>query len=207
MIRDHPIFLESIRYIRSNLRVNNFNYLEKKVLERLVHTSGDFNIQTLLEFSEKACEKGIQSLKAGAPILTDTDMAAAAIKSMAANTTGNKVFSAKKWFDNNKNLGLTKTAYGIQKGWVELSANYFGIKSPILVIGSSPTALVNLLDFLRDSQDSPSLIIGMPVGFIGVQKSKEKLLSTKYPRIVMNSTRGGAAMAAAAVNALLRESI
>ena len=207
MIIDHPIFLESIRYIRSNLRVNNFNYLEKKVLERLVHTSGDFNIQTLLEFSEKACEKGIQSLKAGAPILTDTDMAAAAIKSMAANTTGNKVFSAKKWFDNNKNSGLTKTAYGIQKGWVELSANYFGIKSPILVIGSSPTALVNLLDFLRDSQDSPSLIIGMPVGFIGVQKSKEKLLSTKYPRIVVNSTRGGAAMAAAAVNALLRESI
>ena len=207
MIKDHPIFLESIKYIRSNLRVNNFNYLEKKVLERLVHTSGDFNIQTLLEFSEKACEKGIQSLKAGAPILTDTDMAAAAIKSMAANTTGNKVFSAKKWFDNNKNSGLTKTAYGIQKGWVELSANYFGIKSPILVIGSSPTALVNLLDFLRDSQDSPSLIIGMPVGFIGVQKSKEKLLSTKYPRIVVNSTRGGAAMAAAAVNALLRESI
>ena len=207
MIRDHPIFLESIRYIRSNLRVNNFNYLENKVLERLVHTSGDFNIQTLLEFSEKACEKGIQSLKAGAPILTDTDMAAAAIKSMAANTTGNKVFSAKKWFENNKNLGLTKTAYGIQKGWIELSGIHSGIKSPIIVIGSSPTALVNLLDFLKDSQDLPSLIIGMPVGFIGVQKSKEKLLSTSYPKIVMNSTRGGAAMAAAAVNALLRESI
>ena len=207
MIRDHPIFLESMRYIRSNLNVNNFNYLENKVLERLVHTSGDFNIQSLLVFSEKACEKGIQSLKAGAPILTDTEMAAAAIKSMAANTTGNEVFSAKKWFDNNKNLGLTKTAYGIQKGWIELSANHFGIKSPILVIGSSPTALINLLDFLKDSQDSPSLIIGMPVGFIGVQNSKDKLLSTKYPRIVMNSTRGGAAMAAAAVNALLRESI
>ena len=47
----------------------------------------------------------------------------------------------------------------------------------------------------------------MPVGFIGVEKSKHKLLSTNLPRIVLNSTRGGAAMAAAAVNALLRESI
>ena len=47
----------------------------------------------------------------------------------------------------------------------------------------------------------------MPVGFIGVRQSKEKLLKTNYPRIVMNSTRGGAAMAAAAVNALLRETI
>ena len=47
----------------------------------------------------------------------------------------------------------------------------------------------------------------MPVGFIGVEKSKRKLLETDFPRIVLNSTRGGAAMAAAAVNALLRETI
>ena len=59
MIKDHPIFLESIRFIRSNLIKNNFNYYEKKVLERLIHTSGDFNIQNLLEFSEGACEKAI----------------------------------------------------------------------------------------------------------------------------------------------------
>ena len=59
MIKDHPIFIESIKFIRSNLIKNNFNYLENKVLERLVHTSGEFNIQKLLEFSEVACEKAI----------------------------------------------------------------------------------------------------------------------------------------------------
>ena len=47
----------------------------------------------------------------------------------------------------------------------------------------------------------------MPVGFIGVENSKQELLSTDLPKIVLNSTRGGAAMAAAVVNALLRESI
>ena len=73
-----------------------------------------------------------------------------------------------------------------------------GVKSPIVVIGSSPTALVNLLEILKNSKQIPSLIIGMPVGFIGVQQSKEKLLNTKYPRIIVNSSRGGAAMAAAA---------
>ena len=81
------------------------------------------------------------------------------------------------------------------------------VKSPIIVIGSSPTALVNLLEILKNSKQIPSLIIGMPVGFIGVQQSKEKLINTNYPRIVVNSSRGGAAMAAAAVNALLRETI
>ena len=124
MIKDHPIFLESIKYIRSNLKDNNFNHLEKKVLERLVHTCGDFNVQDLLEFSENACENGIQSLKKGAPILTDTDMAAAAIKSMAQKTTGNQVFSAKLWFKNN-NLGLTKTAYAIRQGWLDLSSKNY----------------------------------------------------------------------------------
>ena len=206
MMKDHPIFLESIKYIRSNLRPNNFNYLENKVLERLIHTSGDFNIQNLLEFSYDACEKGIQSLKEGAPILTDTDMAAAAVKTMAKKTTGNKVFSAKIWLEDN-NSGLTKTAYAIRKGWLDLSAKNSGMKSPIVVIGSSPTSLINLLDLLEEKKESPSLIIGMPVGFIGVEKSKQKLLGTNLSRIVMNSTRGGAAMAAAAVNALLRESI
>ena len=207
MIKDHPIFLESIRFIKSNLVKNNFNYLENKVLERLVHTSGDFNIQNLLEFSEGACEKAIKSLKAGAPIITDTDMAAAAIKSMAKNTSGNSVFSAKRWLNDKDLCGLTKTAYGIEKGWFELSAKNVGLKSPIIVIGSSPTALVNLLEILKNTKKIPSLIIGMPVGFIGVRQSKEKLLNTQYPRIVLNSTRGGAAMAAAAVNALLRETI
>ncbi len=207
MIKDHPIFTESINFIRSNLEVNNFNYLENKVLERLVHTSGDFNIQSLLEFSEDVCEKAIQSLREGAPILTDTDMAATAIKSMAKNATGNQVCSAKNWVQDNAYLGSTKTAYGILKGWKELSAKNVGIKSPIVVIGSSPTALIDLLDHLDHSEHFPSLIIGMPVGFIGVEKSKQKLLETNYARIVMNSTRGGAAMAAATVNALLRECI
>ena len=63
MVIDHPIFLESIRFIRSHLRANDLNYLEKKVLERLVHTSGDFSVQNLVNFSEGACEKGLQALK------------------------------------------------------------------------------------------------------------------------------------------------
>jgi len=207
MVIDHPIFLESIRFIRSHLGSNNLNYLEKKVLERLVHTSGDFSVQKLINFSEGACEKGLKALKSGAPILTDTDMAAAAIKSMAENTSRNKVFTARMWFGENNQTKLTKTAYGLSQGWKELSVKNSGKKSPIIVIGSSPTALSYLIDILENEKNLPSLIIGMPVGFIGVEKSKNKLIATDLPRIVLNSTRGGAAMAAAVVNALLRETI
>ena len=207
MINDHPIFLESIRFIKSKLTKNNFNCIESKVLERLIHTSGDFQIQELLEFSENACETTLESLRLGAPILTDTDMAAAAIRAMASKSHGNSVFSAKKWVVDNLEITCTKTAYGIEHAWLELSKKYLGKLSPIVVFGSSPTALEKLLDILEGCNNRPSLIIGMPVGFIGVEKSKKRLCATNLPYIVMGSTRGGAAMAGATINALLRESI
>ena len=134
MVIDHPIFLESIRFIRSHLVANDLNYLEKKVLERLVHTSGDFTVQNLVNFSEGACEQGLQALKNGAPILTDTDMAAAAIKSMAESTTRNRVFPAKMWFGKNHHTKITKTAYGLSEGWKELSVKNSGMKSPIVAV-------------------------------------------------------------------------
>ena len=207
MINDHPIFLESIKFIKSKLTKNNFNRIELKVLERLIHTSGDFQIQELLEFSENVCETTLEALKLGAPILTDTDMAAAAIKAMANKSNGNKVFSAKKWVMDDLEISCTKTAYGIEHAWLDLSRKYYGKVSPIVVFGSSPTGLEKLLDILEVCDSKPTLIIGMPVGFIGVEKSKKRLLATNLPYIVIGSTRGGAAMAGATVNALLRESI
>jgi len=206
MINDHPIFLESIKFIKSKLTKNNFNCIESKILERLIHTSGDFQIQELLEFSENVCETTLESLKSGAPILTDTDMAAAAIQTMANQCKINKVFSAKKWVVDNLDFNCTKTAYGIEHAWLDLSKKYLGKVAPIVVFGSSPTALEKLLDILECSDNQPSLIIGMPVGFIGVEKSKKRLLASNLPYIVMGSTRGGAAMAGATINALLRES-
>tara|TARA_Y100001978_G_C23701133_1_gene441029 strand:+ start:3935 stop:4558 length:624 start_codon:yes stop_codon:yes gene_type:complete len=207
MVKDHPIFLESIRFIQSNLSKNKLNYLETKILERLIHTCGDFQIQGLLKFSDDVCENTIESLKSGAPILTDTDMAAAAIRSMAKHAHGNTIFSAQEWITDNLDIAMTKTAYGIEKAWIELSKEYIGNKSPIVVFGSSPTALEKLLDIVEINHHKPTVIIGMPVGFIGVEKSKCRLLDSNCPYIVLGSTRGGAAMAGATVNALLRESI
>ena len=207
MIEDHPIFLESMRYIRSKISQNNFTELEIKVLERLIHTSGDFSIQNLLIFSENACEIGIKAIQNKVPILTDTDMAAAAIKSMAARTGVNQIFPASKWYDQQKDLSKTKTAFGIMRGWMEISKYNYGDNAPIVIFGSSPTALEEFLNSLENTDCKPSLIVGMPVGFIGVEQSKKKLIKSNQNYIVLESTRGGAAMAGATINALFRSSI
>jgi len=207
MYKDHPIFLESISFIKSKLKTNDFNHYEKKILERLIHTSGDFEVQGLLKFSNNACKNALQAIRCGAPILTDTDMAAIAIKTIAKHTNITSVYSAKDWVVPNKEYRNTKTSFGMEKAWLELSQKYYGNKAPIVVFGSSPTALEKLLDMIEFNDCCPSLIVGMPVGFIGVEKCKKRLISSQYPYIILESTRGGAAMAAATVNALLREII
>ena len=74
MPADHPIFSESIRRIRERLGETGLDPLQEQVLQRLIHSSGDFGLSSLLRFSPKACERGILALQSGAPILTDTEM-------------------------------------------------------------------------------------------------------------------------------------
>ena len=75
---------------------------------------------------------------------------------------------------------------------------------PLVLVGSAPTALEQLLDQLDGGAAAPSLVIGMPVGFVGVPESKRRLAATALPQIRLEGTRGGAGLVAAACNALLR---
>ena len=75
---------------------------------------------------------------------------------------------------------------------------------PLVLVGSTPTALEQLLDQLEAGAPVPSLVIGMPVGFVGVPESKRRLASTDLAQIRLEGTRGGAGLVGAACNALLR---
>ena len=81
------------------------------------------------------------------------------------------------------------------------------VPAPIVLVGSAPTALERLLDQIAAGAASPSLIIGMPVGFVGVAESKRRLAESHLAQIRLEGTRGGAGLVAAAVNALLRAAV
>jgi precorrin-8X/cobalt-precorrin-8 methylmutase len=75
----------------------------------------------------------------------------------------------------------------------------------VVLIGSAPTALELLLDHVAVGQTaSPALVIGMPVGFVGVAESKRHLAESGLPQIRLEGSRGGAGLVGAAANALLR---
>ena len=205
--RDHPIFTESIRRIRALLGDTGLDPLSQDVLERLVHSSGDPSLVALLQFSPGACDAGLQALKSGALILTDTAMAAAAVRPMAARTVGNEVRCLLDWAPSQSPQGSTRSAAAMVRAWPELiqAAQVAGQPLPLVIIGSAPTALEQLLDQLDAGAPAPSLVIGMPVGFVGVPESKRRLAQTTLDQIRLDGTRGGAGLAAAAVNALLRQ--
>ncbi len=207
MTIDHPVFLESLRYIRARLHCPEMDSLEKQVLERLIHTSGDFSIQKYLRFSPNSCQMAISALKAGAPILTDTFMAAAAVTPMASKTLKSKVFCMLDWAPD-QDSSQTRTALGLEIAWKDISNQFCDKQSPLVLFGSAPKALEFFVNFLSKDTEAkmPSLIIGMPVGFISVIESKELLSQMDSPQIRLDGNRGGAAMAAATVNALLRAS-
>ena len=74
----------------------------------------------------------------------------------------------------------------------------------VVLIGSAPTALERLLDRVAQGDPPPALVIGMPVGFVGVAESKRRLAASGLPQVRLEGSRGGAGLVAAAVNALLR---
>ena len=202
---EHPIFIESIEYIRSEIGFTGLNSVQQSVLERIIHSSGDLRMHSCLRFSSNACENGINALKKGANILTDTYMAEAAVSPMAKRTLNSNVKCilgmAPELIDSSSK---TRTAIGMRNMWLDIEKKEECLEGPVVLIGSAPSALMALLDLIEEGAKRPSLIIGMPVGFIGVSECKTRLLKSDCSHIVLEGSKGGASLAAATVNALLR---
>ena len=200
---DHLIFSESLRLIRdlpgTAAALAALGTLQQDVLLRLIHSSGDPELAGHLRFGPGACEAALVALAAGAPILTDTAMAAAAVAPMAGRTFANQVRSVLDWAPERAPAGSTRTAAG-------MAAALAGQGEPgVVLIGSAPTALEVLLELVASKAvPAPALVIGMPVGFVGVAQSKRHLAESGLVHIRLEGSKGGAGLVAAACNALLR---
>jgi precorrin-8X/cobalt-precorrin-8 methylmutase len=204
---DHPIFSESIRLILAALAeqppqlgfdLTNLAPPEQDVVLRLIHSSGDLRVAADLHFSPDACSAGLKALAHGSPILTDTAMAAAAVAPMARRTFGNSVRSVLSWAPAQAPTGSTRAAAGMERALQEHPG-------AVVLIGSAPTALELLLHQVAGGQSpAPALVVGMPVGFVGVAESKRHLAESGLPQIRLDGSRGGAGLVGAAANALLR---
>lgn len=167
----------------------------RAVALRLIHTCGDASIVEDLVASPGAATRGRKALAGGAEILVDAAMVAAGITSRRARCFLND----KRVPALAKRLATTRSAAA-----VELWRPF--LDGAVVAIGNAPTALFHLLEMIAAGAPRPALILGFPVGFVGAAEAKAALAENPWriPFIALQGQRGGSAMAAAAVNALLK---
>ena len=189
MRRVHPIESESYRILRGLVDLSHLGPLSRAVAERVIHASADLEYAESLVLDETALEGGLEALRRGASIVTDVHMVAAGI-------TGRETLcfvSAPRARELSERLGITRSAAGFR-----LAAEEVG-RGAVWVVGNAPTALFELLKL----DVSPALAIGLPVGFVGAAESKDALRDSDLPCLANRGPKGGSAVAAAALNALI----
>lgn len=174
---------------------------EELITKRVIHTSADFDYVKTLKYSKDAVEKAHELLKAGAHIVTDTNMALAGINKRALARLGGEAhcFMADEEVAKlAKERGTTRAAISMEKARK--------IDKPVIfAIGNAPTALVQIYEMMQTGNWRPAFVIGVPVGFVNVEVSKELIMETDVPYIVNAGRKGGSNVAAAICNALMYE--
>ena len=169
------------------------------VIKRVIHTSADFDYVRNLVFSEHAVQKGIEALKGGCDIVTDTQMARSGINKTILGKLGGEVHC----FMSDPDVAAEAKERGITRAIVSMERAAKLNKPCIFAIGNAPTALISLHEQIQAGELNPALIIGVPVGFVNVVESKELIIGSEVPHIVARGRKGGSNVAAAICNAML----
>lgn len=197
----HPIEAESMEIIRNARDWSVFPPAHLPVLQRLVHTTGNLACADSIYISPGAIEAGFRAITDRCTILCDVTMVSSGLRRTLVEVLGLRTVCLVH--DEETRLvaevnGITRSAAGIRRGWMK-----FGDQSVVL-IGDAPTALEETLRLIRAGEWRPRLVIGLPVGFVGTEASKESLRKCLHvPRITNQGTTGGSPWAAATMNALM----
>jgi precorrin-8X/cobalt-precorrin-8 methylmutase len=189
----HPILQQSFAVIDREIGNHSLKPAEYAIVRRVIHSTADFEFKELVRFSPGAIDAGITALRQGVAIVTDVSMVQQGVKTMVEQTFGNPLISAVAQVSEAK-PGKTRTETGL----LYCLEQY---PEAIYAIGNAPTALLALCDHLL--MPKPTLVIGAPVGFINVVESKKALAQTEVAQIRVEGRKGGSAVAAAILNALL----
>jgi precorrin-8X/cobalt-precorrin-8 methylmutase len=171
-----------------------------EVVRRVIHTTGDFDYANWIRFHPRAISAGVDALRQGATIFTDTRMIQTGLSPWRLQWFGNAVVTpaaepgSQHWAET---MGTTRSVAAFR--------HYSGrLDGGIVTIGNAPTALIELLRAVREDGVQPALVIGVPVGFVQASESKDSLWELKdQPAITILGRKGGSSVAVAIVHALL----
>jgi precorrin-8X/cobalt-precorrin-8 methylmutase len=199
MVKPEAILAESFRIIEREIGPHSFTAEEWPIVRRMIHASGDLELAPLVRFHNDPVVAGLAALAQRRPIVTDVTMVRAGIQQRLAERLAvplHCLLNDPGVEQEAKERGITRCACGLERALERFP-------DAIYAIGNAPTALLALCAATRAKRVQPALIVAMPVGFVAVAESKEDALLLPVPVISVAGRKGGSALAAAAVNALL----
>jgi precorrin-8X/cobalt-precorrin-8 methylmutase len=192
------IYRQSFATVEREAALDTLPEAMRAVATRLIHSCGMTDVLDDLGFSPNAANHGINALASNAPIYCDVEMVKSGIiqKFLPKNNSVICTLNDARVNDHAAKIGNTRSAAAVDF--------WDGLEGAIAVIGNAPTALFRLLENVSQDAAKPSLVIGIPVGFVGAVESKQALADNPFglEYITVHGRRGGSAMASSVVNAL-----
>jgi precorrin-8X/cobalt-precorrin-8 methylmutase len=198
----HPIEQKSYEIIDGLVDFSCYPEAHREIYKRVIHTTGDTGFIKGFNISEGAIESAVRAISNGALIWTDVTMVQTGLKRALLKTLNLKtccMIHDPETFKKAEEENTTRAVAGLRR-FVNQKVN----TQKILIIGDAPTALQEAVDLALKDQLDAELIIGIPVGFVGTESSKNSLSQqNKIPFITNEGTRGGSTVAASIFNALM----
>lgn len=197
----------SMQMIEDEIGNHSYNEKEWPIVRRVIHSTADFDFarKNAIVFHKDAIHNGMDALRNGCSIVVDVNGVAGLLNKQNSKDFGNKIVCK---ISDSEIMELAKKQ-GKTRSQVSMRESISDINGGVVVIGNAPTALLEVIDMVREGIARPALVVGIPVGFICAAESKEELAKTDVAFITNKGRKGGSPSAAAIINAiykLIRES-
>ena len=193
---------ESMQIIENEIGNHPYNEQEWPIVRRVIHSTADFDFarDNKIIFHKDAVKNGLDALKNGCSIVVDVNGIVGLLNKQNPKDFGNDVIcniSEPSLMEAAKKEGKTRAQMSMRITKEEINGG-------IVVVGNAPTALLEIMEMVREGITKPALVIGIPVGFVSAVESKDELSKMDIPFITNQGRKGGSPSAAAIVNALYK---
>lgn len=193
---------ESMEIIEREIGSHPYKGHEWKIVRRIIHSTADFDFagKNGLVFHKDAVSSGLDALKSGKNIIVDVNGIIGLLNKQNLWDFKNQVIC------DISNPDVVKEATKLNKTRAQTAMRIRSseMNGAIVAIGNAPTALLEVIQMVKENAVKPSLIIGMPVGFVCASESKDELRALDVPFITNKGRKGGSPCAAATINALFK---
>jgi precorrin-8X/cobalt-precorrin-8 methylmutase len=195
---------ESFRRIEAEVGPHGYAPQEWRVVRRMIHTTANFAIKDCVHFAGAPVAAGLRALRAGAPLYCDSQMIRHGL-SLARLQRLNPAYEAGHIVCRVSDPAVAAEARrrGQTRALVAVEQSRAMLDGAIVLIGNAPLALASVARLIETDHLRPALVIGMPVGFVNVVESKDMIMATQVPQIVLKGRLGGSPLAVATLHAIM----